>query len=100
MGALLSRGKRSFRSDTSTADWSRAPSASEKGSQNDNDGPRIPKTIPSRRPSQRETELMELLRRVEKGDDGNAFPRGFTPAGGMGKVARPCLGGIRDDFVV
>jgi len=71
-GALLSRGKRSFRSDNPPADWSTVPSASEKGSQNDNDGPRMLKTIPSRRPSQRETELMELLRRVEKGDDGNA----------------------------
>ena len=85
-GALLSRGKRSFRSDTSTADWSRAPSASEKGSQNDNDGPRIPKTIPSRRPSQRETELMELLRRVEKGDDGNAFPEDSPLLGAWGRL--------------
>lgn len=85
-GALLSRGKRSFRSDTSTADWSRAPSASEKGGQNDNDGPRMPKTIPSRRPSQRETELMELLRRVEKGDDGNAFPEDSPLLGAWGRL--------------
>lgn len=85
-GALLSRGKRSFRSDTSPADWSRAPSASEKGSQNDNDGPRMSKTIPSRRPSQRETELMELLRRVEKGDDGNAFPEDSPLLGAWGRL--------------
>ena len=85
-GALLSRGKRSFRSDTSTADWSRAPSSSEKGGQNDNDGPRMPKTIPSRRPSQRETELMELLRRVEKGDDGNAFPEDSPLLGAWGRL--------------
>tara|TARA_B100000401_G_scaffold88921_1_gene56648 strand:+ start:292 stop:3117 length:2826 start_codon:yes stop_codon:yes gene_type:complete len=85
-GALLSRGKRSFRSDNPPADWSTVPSASEKGSQNDNDGPRMLKTIPSRRPSQRETELMELLRRVEKGDDGNAFPEDSPLLGAWGRL--------------
>ena len=85
-GALLSRGKRSFRSDNPPADWSTVPSASEKGSQNDNDGPRMSKTIPSRRPSQRETELMELLRRVEKGDDGNAFPEDSPLLGAWGRL--------------
>lgn len=85
-GALLSRGKRSFRSDNPPADWSTVPSASEKGSQNDNDGPRMLKTIPSRRPSQRETELMELLRRVEKGDDGNASPEDSPLLGAWGRL--------------
>ena len=85
-GALLSRGKRSFRSDNPPADWSTVPSASEKGSQNDNDEPRMLKTIPSRRPSQRETELMELLRRVEKGDDGNASPEDSPLLGAWGRL--------------
>uniref|UniRef100_A0A7S0NJZ5 PX domain-containing protein n=1 Tax=Micromonas pusilla TaxID=38833 RepID=A0A7S0NJZ5_MICPS len=85
-GALLSRGKRSFRSDNPPADWSTVPSASEKGSQNDNDGPRMSKTIPFRRPSQRETELMELLRQVEKGDDGNAFPEDSPLLGAWGRL--------------
>ena len=85
-GALLSRGKRSFRSDNPPANWSTVPSASEKGSQNDNDEPRMLKTIPSRRPSQRETELMELLRRVEKGDDGNASPEDSPLLGAWGRL--------------